>query len=138
MIFLLVKPMNLWYLQVPVTLLCILGLASPRAGRSPVVWFLLTYFLLARVVIFWDVVDNHIYLLGYWALALACALALAESRTAISVSAHLLLGLGSALPRLRASVWSSFAAGSSSRPLLSQHPQIHHLGPLGAATPPTP
>ena len=93
MIFLLVKPMNLWYLQVPVTLLCILGLASPRAGRSPVVWFLLAYFLLARVVIFWDVVDNHIYLLGYWALALACALALAESRTAISVSAHLLLGL---------------------------------------------
>jgi hypothetical protein len=93
LVFYLVKPLQLWYFKVPVTIICVLGLVSGRSLRSSVLWFLLAYTLMARVMMNAFIVDNHIYLAAYWALAVACALALEGSDDVLAQSARLLVGL---------------------------------------------
>ena len=67
---------------------------SPRALRTPAVWAAVAALVAVRIADDWPLADNHIYLLAYWALAIALALrALDVSATLAATMSRWLLGL---------------------------------------------
>jgi len=70
---LLFQPVGQRWLRPAVIAIAALGLLSPRALRSPVLWLSLTALAAARIASGWPTNDNHAYLLVYWCLAAAIA-----------------------------------------------------------------
>lgn len=92
LIDLLLRPMGPWFVRAPLLLASALGLISPAVLRSPITWFTTFGLIALRIAVDWPLPDNHIFLLGYWSLALAIALAGNRSRSA-ATSARWLIGL---------------------------------------------
>lgn len=93
LIILLLRPMGPWYVRVLLLLLATLGLIAPAVARAPATWLAFALLVGARILLDWPLPDNHIYLLGYWCLALALALRDAAPAVTIARSSRLLIGL---------------------------------------------
>lgn len=75
------------------TVLCIVAILLPAFYRSAYFWLLVTGAMFAAVLTRWYEVDNHVYLMTYWCLALCLALAGSNPRRVLRINARLLIGL---------------------------------------------
>lgn len=82
-----------WYLTVPLTVLCIAGLAIRPLLSSPNYWLLLTAVLCFGNLRNWYEIDNHKYLTIWWSLALYCSLLTENPREALATQGRWLVGL---------------------------------------------
>ena len=73
-IALLLRPMGPWFVRPVILAAAAIVLISPRALRTPAVWAGVAALVSVRIADDWPLADNHIYLLSYWALAIALAL----------------------------------------------------------------
>jgi hypothetical protein len=80
-----------WYLGPLMISLVGLGLVFPSLLRTPAVWEAILLVLAMWIAHLWPLVDNHIYLLGYWALAILIALHRPDPHRALAVSARWLV-----------------------------------------------
>lgn len=80
------------------------GLLLPGWLRSPALWLALAALCGLRVALDWPLGDNHAYLLVYWCLAAAIALAAGQARAILAANARLLVGLAFAF----ATLWKVF------------------------------
>jgi hypothetical protein len=92
-IALLLRPTGQWFVRPAILGAAALLLISPRALRTPVVWLGIAIAIAIRVADDWPLADNHIYLLAYWALAIALALRTAVPSPTLAGSSRALLGL---------------------------------------------
>ena len=84
---------DFWYLQIPIVILCSLGLLYRSLVRDSNFWFLITAFLAASNIQNWYTIDNHKYLITYWSLAWCLAAAAEHPRERLRLNARLLIGL---------------------------------------------
>lgn len=91
-IMLLLRPMGPWWVAPFILGLAGLALIFPRVLHSPATWCSLAAFTFLRIATDWPLADNHIYLLGYWCLAIGLALGSRDS-TILGRSSRLLIGL---------------------------------------------
>lgn len=83
------------FLTVPVTLACGLMLLFPRLVYSSLPWWLVALALLVGNAVDWYSIDNHKYLITYWALAIAISLHFPEARRRryLATTARIAIGL---------------------------------------------
>jgi hypothetical protein len=91
-ILLLLRPPAIWWLAAASTLVAGLALLSARVRRSPWTWGVATVIVSARVIAAWPLADNHIYLLGYWCLAITLALGSGTPANVLRPAGRWLLG----------------------------------------------
>lgn len=75
------------------TVLCIAAILLPAFCRSAYFWLLVTGAMFAGVFMRWYEVDNHVYLMTYWCLALSLSLSGSRPRQVLRLNARLLVGL---------------------------------------------
>jgi hypothetical protein len=90
---LLLRPMGSIGVRPAILILATLAVLTPRVLVSPVTWFALAALVAARMVSDWPLLDNYVYLLAYWCLAIALALGDPNAAAALTTSGQLLLGL---------------------------------------------
>ena len=92
-IALLLRPMGPWFVRPAVLAAAALVLIAPRVLRTPAVWAIVAVLVAVRIADDWPLADNHIYLLAYWALAIALSLRAPDISQALSTTSRWLLGL---------------------------------------------
>ena len=92
-IALLLRPMGPWFVRPAVLAAAALVLISPRALRTPATWAALAALVGVRIAEDWPLADNHIYLLAYWALAIALSLGGADLPRRLASMSRWLIGL---------------------------------------------
>ena len=105
-IILLLRPFDVWWVSAFALTLATLSLVVRDVRRSPIAWLLLAALAAARIVYVWPLSDNHIYLLAYWCLAIALALAGPTSGATLAASSRWLLGAAFAMAVLWKAVLS--------------------------------
>jgi hypothetical protein len=105
-IALLLRPMGPWFVRPAILAAAVLVLIAPRALRSPAVWCGGAGMIAIRIAEDWPLADNHIYLLGYWMLAIGLALRRGEPSKALASASRWLLGLAFAFAVLWKAVLS--------------------------------
>lgn len=90
-ILLLLRPMGPWYVRAPLLAFGVLAIIDRRTARVPGVWLLVAVALAVRLVVDWPLPDNHVYLLGYWSLAIALALSAPAPAAELAGATRLLL-----------------------------------------------
>ena len=104
LIELLLRPMGFWGIRSLLLILAALGLLIPSILRAPATWLSISLLIGWRLLQDWPLPDNHIYLLGYWSLALFLSLISVRSFEVSAQSSRLLLGLAF----LFAVLWKAF------------------------------
>lgn len=94
-IVLLLSPLAVWYLFIPLVILCVIGVVHRKLLTSTPYWYTITTMLGATIYLNWESVDNHKYLICYWCLTLCCVNSLApkDRKRALEKSSRLLIGL---------------------------------------------
>lgn len=94
-VLLLLHAPQVWYLQFPLTLLCVAGLVFRPLLRQPALWYLAATMVGATVYLNWESADNHKYMIGYWCLMLCSVFTLPDGQRAraLAVTARMLIGL---------------------------------------------
>lgn len=90
---LLLRPMGPAFVLAPLLVVATLAILSTTLLFSPVIWYAAAALVAARIVADWPLPDNHIYLLGYWCLAVGLALGSRTPTLTLARSSRLLLGL---------------------------------------------
>lgn len=90
---LLLRPVGDPWLRAPLLLLALAGLAVPDLLRERRLWLALTVLTSARVLLDWQLADNHAYLLAYWCGAVWLAFGAGDARASLAHGARLLVGL---------------------------------------------
>jgi hypothetical protein len=91
---------NYWYLKVPLTILCVVGMLHPPLRRSTELWVCASAMLVIANARNWYLIDNHKYLITYWSIAMAAVAGLADREAALRRNARLLIGLAFAFATL--------------------------------------
>ncbi|HJY83985.1 MAG TPA: hypothetical protein VKK81_23230 [Candidatus Binatia bacterium] len=89
---LLLRPIGNWMIRPLILGLAALGVALPGLLRKPWLWFTLAVLTGLRVVLDWQLADNHGYLLCYWCLAIALALVSRDTCACLALNGRLLIG----------------------------------------------
>src|SRR5437868_11592991 len=84
---------DFWYLEIPIVILCSLGLLYRPLVHESNFWFLITVFLAASNFQNWYTIDTHKYLITYSCLAWCLAAPAANPLKLLRVNARLLIGL---------------------------------------------
>lgn len=82
-----------WYLQAPGHVLCVGGLVFRQLRRRAAFWLVLTAVLVFGHAILWFSIDNHMYLITYWCLALGVAHLARNPAQVLASNARWLIGL---------------------------------------------
>ncbi|WAS90638.1 hypothetical protein [Nannocystis punicea] len=93
LLLLLLYSSKVWYVHIPVTALCVSAFVFRGPRRRPEFWFAVGAATLLGTYHDRFSADNHKYLLGYWCLALFCALLDGDPRRNLARTARLLIGL---------------------------------------------
>jgi hypothetical protein len=91
-IILLLRPLDVWWVAPLVLAAACLSLAVRSIRRRPVTWLLVAVLVAVRIVVVWPLSDNHVYLLGYWCLAIGLALSSTAPAATLAASSRWLLG----------------------------------------------
>ena len=105
-VILLLRPLDVWWVAPFVLAAACLSLILPAVRRAPLTWIAVAALVAARIVYVWPLSDNHIYLLGYWCLAIGLALTAPTPAATLSSSSRWLLGAAFALAVLWKAVLS--------------------------------
>ena len=92
-IALLLRPMGPWFVRPAVLAAAAVVLISPRALRTPAMWAAIAALIGIRIADNWPLADNHIYLLAYWALAIALSLGASDLPRRLATMSRWLIGL---------------------------------------------
>jgi hypothetical protein len=92
-IALLLRPMGPWFVRPAILAAAVLVLIFPRALRQWQVWGALALLTAVRIADDWPLADNHIYLLGYWLLAISLALRSRAAAPTLADASRALIGL---------------------------------------------
>jgi len=92
-IALLLRPMGPWFVRPVILAAAVLVLIFPAALRQWQVWGALSVLTAIRIANDWPLADNHIYLLGYWLLAVALALRSRDAASTLADASRALIGL---------------------------------------------
>ena len=92
-IALLLRPMGPWFVRPAILAVAVLMILSPAMLRSALAWGAIAAMVAIRIADDWPLADNHIYLLGYWALAIALSLRTPGTEAALAFSSRWLIGL---------------------------------------------
>jgi len=92
-IALLLRPMGPWFVRPALIAAAALALIYPRALASARLWGAVALLIAFRIADDWPLADNHIYLLAYWALAIALSLRGAAPPAALAHNSRWLIGL---------------------------------------------
>jgi len=71
----------------------VLMIVSPAMLRSAWAWSAIAAMVAVRIADDWPLADNHVYLLGYWAFAIALSLRTLDGEAALAFSSRWLVGL---------------------------------------------
>jgi len=82
-----------WNVRIPITIFSILAFIFRPLRSNPKFWFIVAITIFIANFQQWFQIDNHKYLLGYWCLALFCALQTDHPERSIAVTGRLLIGL---------------------------------------------
>jgi hypothetical protein len=85
--------MGPWFVRPAILAAAVLVLIVPRALRQWQVWGALAVLTVIRIADDWPLADNHIYLLGYWLLAVSLALRSRDATSTLSDASRALIGL---------------------------------------------
>jgi hypothetical protein len=88
---LLLRPTGPWTVKPLILIASGAALLWPRALNAAVVWYAIAALTAARIASDWPLADNHIYLLAYWALAVALALGTSHPARVLQQSGRRLL-----------------------------------------------
>ncbi len=91
LLLLLLHGASSWMLEVPMRILCILGLAFPKLLTSRVLWGLIVASVLWVNATQWTWIDNHKYLISYWVIACALSIGVASRLENLAWNARVLL-----------------------------------------------
>jgi hypothetical protein len=105
-IALLLRPMGPWFVRPALIAAAALALIYPGALASARLWGAVALLIAFRIADDWPLADNHIYLLAYWALAIALSLRGAAPAAALAHNSRWLIGLAFAC----AVVWKAVLA----------------------------
>ncbi len=143
---LLLRPIGRTWVRPAVLALAGAGLVLPPALREPVLWLSLAACAGWRVVSAWPLGDNHAYLLTYWCLAVAIALALDGRRLgggsgragerALDWNARMLVGLAFALAVLWKVLSPDYLDGRFFRVILTVDPRFESFAELAGGKDP--
>jgi hypothetical protein len=89
--------MGPWPVRVAILAVAMAGLLDSRVLLAPATWAALAVLVGARLVVEWPLPDNHVYLLAYFCLGTAIAVAVPDPREALAKTSRLLLGFAFAL-----------------------------------------
>lgn len=84
---------DLWYWKLPLRVLALVALVLPPLHRDARLWAAFAALLLTRTWVQWFTQDNHLFLLGWFALGTALALRAPDPLRAARECARLLIGL---------------------------------------------
>jgi len=130
-IALLLRPMGSWLVRPAILAIAVLVLISPRLLRSPLMWGALAGLTAIRIAEDWPLADNHIYLLGYWLLAVALSLRASDALGTIAFASRWLVGLAFAFAVLWKAVLSpDFIDGRFFRVTLLTDPRFGAMAQL--------
>jgi hypothetical protein len=90
---LLLQPVGQRWLRPGIAAVAALGLLSPRAFASPLLWAALALLAAARLASGWPSNDNHAYLLFYWCLAATLAALARDGDRILAWNGRWLVGL---------------------------------------------
>ena len=93
LLYLLLKSFDEWWLRFPIVSISLAALLVPGWHRSRWTWWPLVPLVATHAVLGWSAVDNHVWLLVYWVLALALAAGSPDPQRSIRISARALVGL---------------------------------------------
>ena len=137
-IALLLRPMGPWYVRPAILALACGVLLSKRAMLSGAIWGALAALVAMRIASDWPLADNHIYLLGYWCLAVALALGGKQPAEILAESGRWLLGLAFLLAILwKAALAPDFLDGRFFRVTLMTDPRFQEASMLIAGLTPS-
>jgi hypothetical protein len=127
-IALLLRPMGPWFVRPVILAAAVLVLIFPRALRQWQVWGALAVLTAIRIANDWPLADNHIYLLGYWLLAVSLALRsgdVVSTASTLADASRLLIGLAFAFAVLwKVALSSDFIDGRFFRVTLVTDPRF--------------
>ena len=124
-IALLLRPMGSWLVRPAILAVAVLVLIFPRLLRSSRMWGALAALTAIRIAGDWPLADNHIYLLGYWLLAIALSLRAADALATLTFTSRWLVGLAFAFAVLWKAVLSpDFVDGRFFRVTLLTDPRF--------------
>jgi hypothetical protein len=92
-IALLLRPMGPWFVRPLILAAAVVVLIYPKALRQWQVWAALSVLTAIRIAADWPLADNHIYLLGYWLLAISVALRSRDAAATLATASRSLIGL---------------------------------------------
>ncbi|HWJ56766.1 MAG TPA: hypothetical protein VNR90_11100, partial [Vicinamibacterales bacterium] len=92
-IALLLRPMGPWFVRPAILAVAVLMILSPALLRSALAWGAIAVMVAVRIADDWPLADNHVYLLGYWAFAIALSLRARASADTLACSSRWLIGL---------------------------------------------
>ena len=114
-IALLLRPMGPWFVRPAVLAAAAVVLISPRVLRTPAMWAAIAALIGIRIADNWPLADNHIYLLAYWALAIALSLGASDLPRRLATTSRWLIGLAFAFAVLwKACCRRTFSTAGSS------------------------
>ena len=130
-IALLLRPMGSWWVRPAILAIAVLVLIFPRLLRRSLMWGAVAGLTAIRIAEDWPLADNHIYLLGYWMLAVALSLRAADARATLAFSSRWLVGLAFAFAVLWKAVLSpDFVDGRFFRVTLLTDPRFGAVAQL--------
>jgi hypothetical protein len=88
----LLRPMGPGWILAPLVLVATLALLATPVLFSAWTWYAASALVAARILVDWPEPDNHIYLLGYWSLAIGLTLGSQLSAARLAQASRLLLG----------------------------------------------
>jgi hypothetical protein len=130
-IALLLRPIGSWLVRPAILAAAVLVLIFPRLLRSPLMWGALAVLTVIRIAEDWPLADNHIYLLGYWLLAVALSLRASDTLGTLAFTSRWLVGLTFAFAVLWKAVLSpDFVDGRFFRVTLLTDPRFGAVAQL--------
>lgn len=90
---LLLRPMGPWFVRPAILAAAVLMLIAPGTLRHRWTWAAIAMLTAIRIADDWPLSDNHIYLLAYWALAIALALWARDTPSTLAWTSRWLIGL---------------------------------------------
>lgn len=116
-----------WPLEIGVYALAVLGLLHRPLARQAAFWFLITAFMVVGHARLWFQIDNHKYLMTYWALAFGLSLLGPSPAESLRRNARLLVGIGFGLAVLAKLLSPDYLSGGFFESLLVSDARFRHV-----------